>query len=291
LKTPPPQKCIPSPPADQPAVIDTKTFTGGSVTYKGISFSYDATLASAIVAETRSVSPLQCADDKPDGVHPQYIAFTFKGDYAAKHDGHLQKQDSLENEPSFFSPPEIAIYPVDGYKRAFAISREMVAWTDKQVRTLGRLSSPNTAPLSVEIPVLPWMDATPDFQIRIKRLAFGNGKGILFLTHYKVDAYDLIMNQGLSYLFQGLTSDSRYYVSGRFPIRAQFLPKDRSVREVEGFNPEKEDRPGNKTLQKKYAAYKASVTQKLRTLPADSYDPNPNLFENLIRSLKIENQN
>src|SRR5262249_24283606 len=112
----PAPNCIPRPLADQPEVLDTKTFGDRVVTYKGVTFAYDPKLASAVVAETRSGSPLECYTDKPDGVHPEYIAFILKGTYAADHDGHLQKYDSLENESSFFSPPEIGIYPIEGYK-------------------------------------------------------------------------------------------------------------------------------------------------------------------------------
>src|SRR5262249_12287305 len=130
----------------------------------------------------------------------------------------------------------------------------------------------------------------PDFQTRVKHLAFGAGRGIFFLTSYNIDDYALINNQGMGYLFQGLTSDNRYYISALFPVRAQFLPKDRSVEEVRGFDPLKEYRPGDKTFKKKYAAYRASVLKKLRALSADKYDPDLTLFEKLVGSLKIENQ-
>ncbi|HKQ73425.1 MAG TPA: hypothetical protein VJ810_06850 [Blastocatellia bacterium] len=190
----PAPNCIPRPPADQPKVLDTKTFTDSVVSYKGITFTYDPKLASAVVAETRSANPLECDDYKPAGVHPEYIAFIFRGVYAAAHDGHLQKE-SLENESSFFSPPEIKIYPIEGYKQAFSISKNMVAWTKQQIETLRKLSSQRLASSAKEIPVLPWIEPAPDFQIRIKRLAFGNGRGIFFLTHYNVDDYSLIIRE------------------------------------------------------------------------------------------------
>jgi hypothetical protein len=190
----PKPNCIPHPLVDQPEVIDTKTFTDGVVAYKGVTFAYDPKLASAVVAETRSASPLACDTDKPDYVHPEYIAFIFKGTYVADHDGHLQKYDSLENESSFFSPPEIGIYQVEGYKQAFSISKYMVAWTKQQVETLRKLSSQRTSSFHTKIPVLPWIELSPDFQTRVKHLAFGAGSGIFFLTHYSVDHYVLINN-------------------------------------------------------------------------------------------------
>jgi len=286
----PKSNCIPPPLRDQPKVLDTKTFTDGVVAYRGVTFIYGAELASAVIAEKRSASPLECDTDKPDGIHPEYIAFIFKGTYAADHDGHLQKYDSLENESSFFSPPEIGIYPVEGYKQAFSVSKDMVAWTEKQVKSLRKLSSQRIASFAREIPVLPWIEPSPDFQTRVKRLAFASGRGIFFLTHYNPDGYALINNQGMGYLFQGLTSDGRYYISGLFPVRAQFLPKDRSVEEADGFDPVKEYRPGDTAFKKKYAVYRASVVKRLKDLSANRYDPDLTSFEKLIGSLKIENQ-
>jgi hypothetical protein len=52
----------------------------------------------------------------------------------------------------------------------------------------------------------------------------------------------------------------------------------------------REYRPGDKVFKKKYAAYRASVVQKLKVLSADKYDPDLTLFEKLVTSLKVENQ-
>jgi hypothetical protein len=285
----PARNCIPSLPTKQPEVLDTKIFTGGAVSYGGVNFTYDPRLASAVVAETKSANPLRCDSDKPDNVYPQHARFVFKGAYAAKHDGHLRKYGSLKNEASFFSPPEIAIYPIEGYKQAFSISKGMADSFKGQVESLLKIFAQTPSPVAGEIPVLPWIEPSPAFQIRAKRLAFGNGNGVIFLTHYDIEE-DIIHNQGLGYVYQGLTSDGRFYVSGFFPVRARLLPGDQNVREVDGFAPDRTSRPDDEAYRKKYAAYKAAVIEKLETLPAEKYDPSLTSFETLIRSLKIENQ-
>lgn len=243
--------------------------------YQGVSFIYSMKLSSGVKAETRPASALESETDKPDAVAPEHIAFTLTGPYALKHGA------------SAFSP-EIHIYPIDDYKKVAAASKSLVKQIEDDVQKLKTIISEQSASGKDRIPFLPWMDATQAFRAHVKYLNFNGGKGVMFLTQYNVEP-SLINNQGLTYTFQGLTNDGRYYVSASFPVTASILPKDFNVQSFEDYSlPEYFHNRDYELNQKAYQQYLTETVRKLENLPPHKYAPDLTLFEKMIQSLCLD---
>jgi hypothetical protein len=245
------------------------------VTYNGVSFSYSSLLASEVKAQTVREQRLENADEKPDNVTPRHLAFTLEGSYPAEH------------LSSFFAPPEIHVYSISEYKKVLAASKLYVEGLDQDVEALKRILRDKPSHVDTTIPVLPWLDAVQAFRAHVKYVEFRNGKGILFLTQYNIEP-SIINNDGLAYIFQGLTDDGQYYISATFPVSAPNLPKSFDAETFEGYTiPENfyKDYESNKKV---YQEYLARIERKLNDLPAEEYQPKLQLFEELIGSLKID---
>src|SRR5436190_8701669 len=174
---------------------------------------YNSSLFSGVKAENFSANPFDCADCKVDGMdwHPQYIHFQLLGDYSETH------KDSTN--------PEIVIFKIDDYKQAFSLSESLVQEIDKQVVDLKRLLAKKSIPQKDELPYLDWFDASQCFHSHIKQIQFQNGKGMLYLTTY-VSGIDIIDDENLAYLFQGITDDGKYSVRAWLPVEALIFPHD-----------------------------------------------------------------
>src|SRR6266576_4333645 len=164
------------------------------VTYGGASFSYSSLLAEGVRSETVKEQRLQSADEKPDSVTPTHVAFHLEGPYAANH------------RSSFFDSPEIHVYSISDYKKVLAASKRYVEELDRDVQALKKDLGNKPPHFDSAIPVLPWIDAVQAFRSHVKYIEFTNGKGILFLTQYNIEP-SIINNDGLAYIFQGLTDD------------------------------------------------------------------------------------
>jgi len=243
--------------------------------YKGIKFTYHTSLSKEVKAETRPSVPLEKADDKPDMVSPEHIAFSFVGDYASQHS-------------SAFFTPEIHIYPISGYKKSLAVSKEQVQQLEEGVQKLRNILDEHPQLLTGEIPFLPYgVDATQAFHAHVNYVDFKNGTGIIFLTQYNIEP-SLINNQGLFYTFQGLTNDGQYYVSATFPVSVPFLPKDFTADQFEGYTlPTDSWGKDSRLNEQKYRAYVKDITLRLEALPPDQYEPDLTLFNELVSSLEV----
>jgi hypothetical protein len=246
-------------------------------TYRGVSFDYSASLASEIKAETIPAYALNYETDKPDNAVPEHIVFKFAGSYASRHTS------------SSFSP-RIAIYPIEGYKKALAKSQSYVQQFEADIQRLKRILSQKAGAWDGEIPLLPFGSASQEFHARVKYLNFQNGSGVMFLTQYNIEPA-LINNQGLTYAFQGITDDGTYYVSATFPVTVPFLPENYSTMNTEDYNlipPKSYQGYEYESYQKSYKSYLDKVINKLESLPSENYQPDLVILENLIHSLDVK---
>lgn len=243
--------------------------------YKGVKFTYHTSLSKEVKAETKPSLPLERADDKPDTVSPEHIAFSFVGDYASQHS-------------SAFFNPEIHIYPISGYEKSLAVSKEQVRQLEEDVQKLRKILDGRPQFLTGEIPFLPYgVDATQAFHAHVSYVDFKNGAGIIFLTQYNIEP-SLINNQGLFYTFQGLTNDGKYYVSATFPVSAPFLPKDFTEDQFEGYTlPTDSWGKDSGSNDQRYRAYLKDVALRLEALPPDQYEPDLTLFNEVVSSLEV----
>lgn len=239
----------------------------------GVSFTCDSSLG-GVAARIESARPLEEKNDKPDYVAPRRVAFTFNGAYAKRHEG------------SFFTP-EIQVSRLDDFAKIHAIEPRYVEQLERQVRQLRSILSRRPKAIKKEIPYLPYVEGGQILLAHVKYITFKNGKGISFITQYAFEP-TLISNQALTYMFEGITDDGKYYVTATFPISSSILPAEfsREAAAAEGldfnsgmFTP---------AFQKKHERYLVKIGRKLETLPRDEFQPTLKLFDGLVSSLSID---
>ena len=218
-----------------------------------------------------AASPLENADDKPDYVFPRHVLFKVTGPYASK------------PESSHFKP-EISVYPLDGFPQAYAVSKGSVKGINSEINKLRKLLSQTTVPQGGQIPYLPFVDATQTFRAHVKRIDFQGGKGILFLTQYDIEP-SLVNNEGLTYIFEGITNDGLYYVLAEFPIAAPGLADSFESTSHEGYTVP--SFPYSPAAQKAYEQYVARVVRKLEELQPNQFDPDLLMLEQVVRTIRV----
>ncbi|MDX6576206.1 MAG: hypothetical protein QOE96_2159 [Blastocatellia bacterium] len=282
----------PAKPASQPVVIKTNT-----VSYGGVSFTFDQSLAKGVKAETIPAM----TDSKPSDIVPEHPAFTLV-DYP-------RPRSMPENDP------EIRVFSITKFRDAMhQASMEMAKTTipptgdwgpdvDEEVRVLrillekmpaqgdlksfiSKVRDPSFATMGNDYPqmaFLPFWEATQAFISHLKYVNFKNGKGVFFLTQWDTETAQ-ITNEGLEYAFQGITNDGQYYVYAEFSVGAPFLPKGDEPNVVAW------DEKNYLLLHKsnEYQHYLRPVLTKLEALPANKFQPNLELLEQLIRSLEVQ---
>lgn len=261
--------------ADTNPAVSAQTLPGktpqadGRVNFKGVSFNYNLQIFSEIKHEEIAEARLENETDKPDYIHPKHISIS------------LKTTNQRENT--------IKIFPVKDYRRIWAAAEKNSAKKfDADLNDLKKVTENKNFRRDNEIPYLPFLDAHQTIKARVKTISFRNGKGFFFLTQYDQDYPSLINNEGLTYIFQGISDDGKKYILAEFSVRAAFLPKDYTAAEFEdyklpsGFSADKANK-------KKYENYLAKITKRLENLPAVEFNPSLNSFEEIISSLKIEN--
>jgi hypothetical protein len=270
-----------------------------TASHEGVSFDYDASLASEVKAESKP----EFFEGKPGDVEPAHFVFSFPSSYAA----------ATHGERAFFLP-EIHIYPVAGYRKTFAkyriegVSDRVAADNSRrdfedQLRTLKTMLSQRPASarslkavlsknrrdfLKGDMPFLPLIDASEALRARVRYIDFQGGKGVVFLTQYNIED-TLVTNHALAYVFQGLTDDGAQYISATFPVAAPFLPEDYTEAEAERLGLKQTLLLGT-NLEKRYLSYLAQTARRLDALPPTQFRPDLNLFDELFRSLRVRKQ-
>jgi len=265
-----------------------------TVTYKGVSFTFDLSLAPDVKSETIPAS----TEGKPSDIWPEHPGFTLRG--------------SPRSRVQAETDPQIRVFRLDKFREAVAIASKDDAksvvyppnppdWTtyfDEEVRVLKLLLASKPAEASVgrflakargepdcsaEMPFLPMWEACQAFVGHVRYVNFKNGKGVFFLTQWDRETTQ-ISNDGLEYAYQGITDDGRYWVYAEFSVAAPFLPNGDET-DVVAWN-EKNYLLSHKS--KEYENYLRPVLAKLEALPADKFQPNLDLLEQLIQSLQVQ---
>jgi hypothetical protein len=275
-------------PPSGPAVPRTST-----VNYKGVSFTFDPSIAPEVKAETIPAM----VDGKPCDIVPEHPAFTLVGSPLPK------------GFPD--SDPQIRVFPIAKFREAVAAASKEDAkhvvyppnpihWTiyfDEEVRTLEALIKEKPTKANVraviakarrggdcsQMPFLPMWEACQAFVAHLTYVDFKNGKGVFFLTQWDRETTQ-VTNEGLEYAFQGITNDGKYYVYAEFSVRAPFLPKGDEPDVVAWA--EKNYLLSHKS--KEYQNYLRPVLAKLEALSTDKFQPNLDLLEQLIQSLEVQ---
>lgn len=236
----------------------------------GVSLAYDAALAREVRGETVAAAPLEAADEKPDGVYPEHVAFKLVG---------------MSGAPAnSYHEPVVRVCPVAEYLRAFSVSPRHVRDAERTLNELRRLLRRRPAVLKGNVPMLPFPDATEAFHARVRYLRFRGGSGVAFLTQGQQDT-ELINTQHASYEFRGLTDDGRFYVSAEFPVGAPPIAAARDAAPHYGYTPEVII--DDARARRRYDAYVEGVRRKLERLRPEQFRPDLRLYDELLSSLDI----
>jgi len=253
-----------------------QAFPDGKVDYRGVHFSYDKSVASEVKARIVPAEVASAQNEGPgDTIYPTHLAFELVGTYPA--------------QPVSFIPSEIKIYPVAAYKQAFAADRKMVRQVSATILSLQRILRSRVMPPTGEVPYLPLPDGYLAFRAHNGILNFKEGSGIVFLTQGQQDEVP-INNQNLSYEFQGITDDGKYYVTAEFPLQAPSLPNDRDTANYGGAVRESKciECPDHARFMREYRAYALRVSKDLERLTPEKFQPSLKLFAELIGSIQID---
>ncbi|MET0622672.1 MAG: hypothetical protein ABW250_06820 [Pyrinomonadaceae bacterium] len=242
-----------------------------TATHGGVRITFDVTLAREATAKTVPASPLEAADEKPDGVYPEHVAFTLVG---------------MRGAPAnSYHEPVVRVSAVAEYLRAFSVSPRHVRDAERTLNELRRLlRRRRPAALKGNVPMLPFPDATEVFHARVRYLRFSGGSGVAFLTQGQQDT-ELINSQHTSYEFRGLTDDGRFYVSAVFPVAAPPIAASRDAAPHYGYTPELVI--DDARARRRYDAYVEGVRRRLERLRPEQFGPDLRLYDELLSSIEI----
>lgn len=122
------------------------------------------------------------------------------------------------------------------------------------------------APEVIPAPVVTFDDETPQrFVTQVAYIPFVNGTGVRFLTAYTETESRLTY---ISYDFQGITDDGRYYIDGTFPVYSDEL--DLSF-------------PSGTS----YEDYIAGVVEQLNALEPDDFSPSLTALDESMATIEV----
>ncbi|MBL8186426.1 MAG: hypothetical protein JNK38_00375 [Acidobacteria bacterium] len=269
-------RCSERNPKTGQANFGKQSFSAGTVNYHGVSFSFDSSLGE-VAAEIRcAVTDLNLEKGIFYEYHPEHPAFVFNGDYANQLKG------------SFFSKPEIRIYPVNEYLEIVGQNADLKRIVEEEFRRLKDSLGKQPTSFTYEAPFVAVLEAGQLFQAKVKYLSFKAGKGILYLTWFCNDPTQSceITSQGLSYIFQGLTDDGRYFIYATFPVKTALLPLKEKIPDVFGCFDPKSSATFDE-LTEACQKYGKQVGNKIDLFASADFYPSLDLFDQLIQSLSI----
>jgi hypothetical protein len=219
------------------------------VAFQGVSFSFDKSIASAVISETIPATDL---DNVPEWEsEPEHTEFSFDG-YAL--------QDT-------FHKPRINVYPI-------AELESMNPGAPLIIADLRDLLTEKPSELPRGLPFLPTFNAGQLMHAEFKYLDFENGTGVRYLTQF-AQYFAPINNEELIYTYQGFTDDGQYYISAILPVSHPILPADASEIPGGDFN----------AFADNYDTYIEDLIQQLETGPVSSFTPALSLLDAMIQSL------
>jgi hypothetical protein len=243
-----------------------KVSSNGKAEFKGVSFTYNSQIFGEVKAEEVAEFLLDYETDKGDFVEPAHCYFEF----------------DLSTE---LNNMYLAVYPIEDFPRMWAVSKEREEDMKKSIQDLKQVLIDKDFRVNGKIPYLKSYDASNPFYEKVKHFSFPNGQGILFLTQYGI-GYEIVSNHNLTYIFQGLTADKKYYVLAEMPVGVDFLSNEQTD-EFEGYKIPWGKLQDEREI-KKFDEFNQKIGKRLNNLPSDKYKPNLKYFEEMISSLKIE---
>jgi hypothetical protein len=211
------------------------------------SFQYDPSLANQVSGETQD--PNRGSDIPTWELHPRTIQFTLQG-YP------LQNTEQT---------PRVLVYPRSDFE-------EISSDAQKEVDRLRDVLQNKPQSVDDRMPFLPFFNASQVFHAQVKYF----DHGVRYLTQYAQDVSP-ISNDKMFYTYQGITADSRYYISVILPVSSGVLPQ---VGDLSG--------DAYDAFAANFANYLNDVRGKLNAAGPGDFSPNLDLLDALSQSITVK---
>jgi len=181
---------------------------------------------------------------------------------------------AFDRGPRYFYPAysSICIIPLsDASETDFAKSYPTINESASQLSRL-LTNRPRKFRFYKDFTDLPYNNSSGAILSRVEYLPFKSGQGILYLTQYSQDILPSpVNNEELTCVFQGLSSDGKYFVAARFAITHPSLPKG-----IDFTDHIKTDKQRN---------YLRKAEQRLNSVSEESFSPSLKTLKSLIASI------
>ncbi len=167
--------------------------------------------------------------------------------------------------------PELSIYKVADLQTRNENTPAVVADLTKLLQ--GKADPTKVA----RIPVFPFVNAGQIFHVKNALIKTANGSGVRFVSMY-AQALVPVTNENISYYFQGITSDGKYYLSLRVPIKTSALEgNDKLFPDMNDPN-----------IQGSFEAYMQQSRQKIESAPPRSFSPALDAVDAFITGITVK---
>jgi hypothetical protein len=224
-----------------------------SVAQEGISFEFEASLAGTV-----DLTLIPASEEDFILSHPTYLEFT------------LNNPNDADDS---FSNGYLTVFSVERYRQIDSMAGDII---NNLVEMLATRSTETT---DFELPYLPYVNAGQLFHSNVQIVSFKNGEGIRYLTMHVQDVAP-ILNEGLFYTFQGLTSDKQYYVSFSIPVSHPALTNtwDDYFADLE-----------YQEFSDNFRAYVEKDREVLNSSPDAAFSPPLTILDQLVESIMVDN--
>jgi len=171
---------------------------------------------------------------------------------------------------------QLLVLPLASYRALFR-SADAEAF-DAALRDLQALLAAQPTRFEQDMLLLPASGLSQAIWAQVRYLSFEGGRGVRFVTRLATEL-GLLTAGSLTYTFQGLTEDGRYYIAAYFPITTTLLPS----------KPAEVDKPTRELFRRDYRAYAEGIAQQLDAHP-ESFTPALRVLDGLIASLAITDE-
>jgi hypothetical protein len=248
----------------EPATSPTTTFTlkegeaSLTVKYQNVAFDYNGAFGKTVEANT--VYAVKPVEDNPfQQATPEYIMFTFP---------------DKSNPDLPYLTPVLSVYPVADYAKLNEFASTQIADLKAMLKSKGE-------PPQQGVPVLPPVNAAQVFHAQMNYLDFQSGSGVRFLTIYAQAIVPVSADQ-LKYIFVGLTTNGKYYVTMNVPVSSPLLPK--TYEEAKDFDAVMQANDNGAT----YNAYIEKQITLLNNAGPLDFEPSLDNLDRLVQSIAIQ---
>jgi uncharacterized protein YraI len=210
----------------------------GPVSYSGIAFRSPVELGVSISAQTTSV---------PNAPVGRILTF--------------------EDVQRGVLPARLHVWRVDEYRQYGIHAEQNIALLE---RLIGDDQTQNGRQPAGSVPFLPQITGGMTFAVQVRELAFVNGRGVRYITHFNT-ATDLVRPYSYLYTYQGLSQDGTYYVSITIPLTSE-LPEHGLI---------------DVTRAGVYDQYIDGIARDLDTFNAAQFTPSLTALDQMVQSLQV----